>query len=171
MQVVVGRVVRPHGVRGEAVVEPRTDRPRERFAPGQVLLTGSGRSLTIRSSRPHQQRWLLAFEGVRDRTDVDALRGAVLEVDAGSDPPADEEDVFADADLVGLEARAGDGSVLGVVRSVEHLPMHDLLVVATPDGRGVQVPFASAFVPHIDLERGWLLLDAPPGLLDDEAGS
>lgn len=167
MQVVVGRIVRPHGVRGEAVVESRTDRPQQRFAAGQVLLTDAGARLRVVSSRPHLKRWLLAFEGVDDRDAVEDLRGLDLRVDVGGEQP-DEPDVFADADLVGLHARSRAGDLLGVVRAVEHLPMHDLLVVVAPDGREVLVPFAAAIVPRVEIGEGWLLVDAPSGLLDDE---
>lgn len=167
MQVVVGRIVRPHGVRGEAVVDPRTDLPQQRFAAGQVLLTDAGARLRVVSSRPHQKRWLLAFEGVDDRDAVDALRGIDLRVDVAGEQ-LDEPDVFADADLVGLRARSRAGDPLGVVRAVEHLPMHDLLVVVTADGREVLVPFAAAIVPRVEPSEGWLLVDPPPGLFDDE---
>lgn len=158
-------------MRGEAVVELRTDRPGQRFAPGQVLLAEPGRVLTIVSSRPHQRRWLVTFEGIRDRDGIEALRGVDLEVEMDSEPADDDPDVFADADLVGLDALDADGLALGVVRAVEHLPMHDLLVVVTPDGRAVHVPFVSAIVPDVDLARRRLWLDPPVGLFDAEDAS
>lgn len=167
MQVVVGRIVRPHGVRGEAVVEPRTDRPAERFAPGEVL-TGRGRSLTVISARPHMKRWLLRFDGVDDPGAVDALRGVDLEVDVPVESSTDDPDEFADIALVGLVARTDDGTALGVVREVEHLPMHDLLLVRTSDGRDVRVPFVTAIVPQVEVADGWLRVNLPPGLLDVE---
>jgi 16S rRNA processing protein RimM len=169
VQVVVGRVVRPHGVRGEAAVDPRTDRPEQRFAPGQVLATPHGRTLTVLTSRPHASRWLLRFEGVDDRDDVDALRGTDLLVDVAGETAEDDEDVFADLVLVGLAARSRSGDVLGEVSAVEHLPMQDLLLVRTPDGRDVRVPFVAAIVPRVDVDAGWLLVDPPSGLFDEDA--
>jgi len=159
--------VRPHGVRGEAAVQPRTDRPERRFAPGQVLSTPHGRTLTVLTSRPHASRWLLRFDGVHDRDDVDALRGADLLLDV-SDEPAADDDVFADVALVGLAARSVAGDLLGEVAAVEHLPMHDLLLVRTCDGREVRVPFVAAIVPRVDVEAGWLLVDPPAGLFDED---
>jgi 16S rRNA processing protein RimM len=168
VQVVVGRVLRPHGVRGEAAVEARTDRPQQRFTPGQVLASADGRRLTVLTSRPHANRWLLRFDGVDDRDDVDALRGVDLLVDVVDETEPDD-DVFADVVLVGLAARSSSGDELGQVAAVEHLPMHDLLVVRTPDGRDVRVPFVSAIVPEVDVSAGWLLVDPPAGLLDEDS--
>lgn len=159
--------MRPHGVRGEAVVEPRTDRPAERFAPGEVL-TGRGRSLTVISARPHKNRWLLRFDGVDDPGAVDALRDVDLEVDVAVGSGTDDPDEFADVALVGLIARMDDGTEVGVVRAVEHLPMHDLLLVRTSDGRDVRVPFVTAIVPQIEVADGWLRVNLPPGLLEIE---
>lgn len=169
MRVVVGRVLRPHGVRGEAVVEARTDRPQERFAPGRVLLTDRGDQLRVMSSRPHGDRLLVQFDGMADRDAVDAVRGVLLEAEV-DEVPGDEPDVYADVSLVGLEARLLSGEVIGVVRAVEHLPMQDLLVVRLHSGRDVRVPFVAAIVPSVDVEAGAVLLDPPGGLLDTQAG-
>jgi 16S rRNA processing protein RimM len=168
VRVVVGRVVRPHGVRGEAVVEARTDRPEQRFAPGRVLLTDRGAELRVVSSRPHGARVLVQFDGVADRDAVDAMRGVLLEAEVDDVPDDDEPDVYADVSLVGLEARLVSGEVVGVVRAVEHLPMQDLLVVRLTGGRDVRVPFVAAIVPSVDVEAGAVLLDPPGGLLDEE---
>ncbi len=170
MRLVVGRVARPHGVRGEVVVEPRTDQPERRFAPGEVLLTDAGRSLTVESSRPHSGRWLVRLVGFDDRTSADGLRGLELQVEADAGD-TDDGDLYSDAALIGLDVRTGDGpdaeSVVGSVVAVEHLPMHDLLVVELAQGRAARVPFVTAIVPEVDVPGGWLRIDPPPGLLDE----
>lgn len=166
MRVVVGRVARPHGVRGEVAVEPRTDQPATRFAPGRVLLDDGGARLRVLSSRAHAGRWLLRFEQIRDRDAAEGLRGRLLEAEV--EAPAEPE-VYADATLVGMRARLADATLVGTVTGVEHLPMQDLLVIRTATGSQVRVPFVAALVPHVDVDAATLTLEPPPGLLD--AGS
>jgi 16S rRNA processing protein RimM len=170
VRVVVGRVVRPHGIRGELVVQPSTDRPALRFRPGQVLGTASGRELVVTGSRPHAGRLLLTVAAIGDRTAAEQLRQTDLWVEVDEHEPA-EQDAYYDAQLVGLEVR-DDTGVIGTVRAVEHGPAQDLLVVhlAGPD-RDVRVPFVSALVPRVDLVGGWLEVSMPPGLADLDEGA
>lgn len=166
MQVVVGRVLRPHGVRGEVVVDPRTDQAQRRFAPGSGLACPDGTVLAVASSRPHANRWLLRFVGVDGRDAAEALRGTVLSTDA-DDAVAVDADEFPVVALVGLHVRDVSDRALGVVHAVEHSGWQDLLVVETAAGRHVRVPFVTAIVPTVDLDAGVLVIDPPPGLLDE----
>ena len=165
---VVGRVLRPHGVRGEVVVDVRTDSPERRFVVGSVLDTDPTDigPLRISELRPHQGRLLVLFDGYADRDVAQALRGVFLMVDGASLEQLDDPDEFHDRQLVGLQAQAPDGSSLGSVMRVEHGPAHDLLVLARPDGREALVPFVKAMVPEVDLAGGRVVLTLPDGLLD-----
>jgi 16S rRNA processing protein RimM len=180
-EVVVGRVGRAHGVRGEVSVEPRTDEPQRRFADGAVLATrtprgtppGAGRpaSLTVRHTRRHQDRLLVTFEEAADRSAAEALRGLslVVEVDRGESPEDPEE--FYDHQLVGLAVATTAGDVVGEVSEVLHSAGQDLLAVRTTDGREALVPFVSALVPVVDVAGGRIEVADRPGLLtplDDE---
>src|SRR5205823_8207343 len=131
MLVVVGRVGRAHGIRGQVAVEVRTDEPGERLAPGAVLLTDpeSVGPLTVTAGQVHSGRLLLTFEGVADRAAAEALRGTLLQADVDPDRRPDDEDEWYDHQLVGLAAVLPGGARLGVVREVLHLPGHDLLAV------------------------------------------
>src|SRR5581483_2666186 len=102
MQLVVGRIVRPHGVRGEVVVEVTTDEPATRYVPGAALDTdpASAGPLTIESVRPHQGRLIIAFDGVFDRDGADALRDVRLCVDSADLTPPEDPDEFHDFQLV-----------------------------------------------------------------------
>ena len=162
---VVGRIGRPHGLRGEVTVEVHTDTPEERFAPGTVLDAGHGRTLTVVTARHHAGHLLVRFEGASDRASAAALRGTALTVDAAELPPPADPEEFHDADLEGLAAVSVDGTELGTVRAVVHAPAQDLLVVQTPRGEAL-VPFVVAIVPEVDLAGGRLVLEPPPGLLD-----
>jgi len=172
--VVVGRIGRPHGVKGAATIEVRTDEPDKRFAVGARLLTDSGLDLTVASATWHSGRLLVTFEGYDDRTAVEQLRNALVSVDRPADERPEDPEEFYDSDLEGCEVvldggdSGGDsgGSVIGVVREVSHLPGQDLLVVATPDEREVLIPFVSAFVPQIDVSAKRIVITPPEGLLE-----
>jgi 16S rRNA processing protein RimM len=174
-ELVVGRVVRPHGVRGEVVVEIRTDSPDERFVPDAMVGTDPAEvgPLRIVAVRRHygrteggRSRLLVQFDGYADRDEAETLRGVYLTVDSASLPPLQDPDEFHDHQLVGLAAVNPDGDVLGRVVRVEHAPASDLLVLARPDGREALVPFVKAIVPEVDLAAGRVVLTPPEGLLD-----
>lgn len=167
MRVVVGRVGRAHGIRGELSVQIRTDEPERRFASGSSLVCG-GRTVVVAASRHHSGRLLVTLEGVVDRTAAERLLGAVLEADVDpGDVPA-EPDEYYDHQLVGLRVLDAEGGEVGVVTAVVHLPHQDTLVVDA-DGREVLVPFVDALVPVVDLAAGILGLADVPGLLDPDA--
>ncbi|HEY9390918.1 MAG TPA: ribosome maturation factor RimM [Mycobacteriales bacterium] len=168
MELVVGRIGRPHGVHGDVVVDVRTDDPDARFAVGSVLVTDPTERgpLTVSAARWHSGRLLVRFEGVHGREDADLLRGTMLVVDSTDLPPIDDPDEFYDHELVGLTALLPDGSRLGEVTDVVHGAGGDLLVVARADGREALVPFVGAVVPTVDPAVGHLVVDPPEGLLD-----
>jgi 16S rRNA processing protein RimM len=168
VQLVVGRIGRAHGIKGEVTVEVRTDEPELRLAPGAVLDTdpASVGPLTIETGRVHSGRLLLRFDGVRDRTAAEALRNVLLiaEVDPEETPEDPEE--FYDHQLIDLDVVTVDGTEVGRIAEITHLPYQDLLVVKCPDGGEVMVPFVTEIVPEIDLEEQRAVIDPPPGLLD-----
>jgi 16S rRNA processing protein RimM len=165
VEVVVGVIGRPHGVRGEVAVEPRTDEPDRRFAPGQQLRSeGSGRIFTVASMRWHSGRLLVGFAGLDDRTAAEAVRGARLVVDVDPDERPDEPGEYYDRQLVGLSVRTAEGGPVGEVVAVLHLPAQDVLEVRTADGPRL-VPFVAELVPEVDLEHQVLTVADRAGLL------
>ncbi|HEY6594902.1 MAG TPA: ribosome maturation factor RimM [Asanoa sp.] len=175
MLLVVGRIGRPHGVRGEVTVEVRTDEPEQRFAVGSVLRTDATAAapdvrvpeeLTVEAVRWHQGRPLVTFDGVYDRDIAENLRDVLLCVDSEAVAPPDDPDEFNDHQLVGLAAVSPAGEPLGEVARVDHAPASDLLVLRRPGGRTALVPFVKAIVPEVDVAGGRVVVDAPGGLLD-----
>lgn len=166
----VGRVVKPHGIRGELVVDPRTDSPELRFAVGAVLRVSSARrqSITVAAARPHAGRLLVRAEGVDSRDAAEELRGAWLQVspEEASESTGDPDE-FHDHQLEGLRAQRPDGREIGVVSQVVHTPGGELLAVDTERESGVLVPFVAAIVPEVDLPGGRVVLDPPEGLFDE----
>ncbi|NJP52908.1 ribosome maturation factor RimM [Streptomyces sp. SBST2-5] len=171
MQLVVARIGRAHGIKGEVTVEVRTDEPELRLAPGAVLATDppSAGPLTIESGRVHSGRLLLRFEGVRDRNAAEALRNTLLIAEVDPDELPEEEDEYYDHQLIDLDVVTKDGETVGRISEISHLPTQDLFVVERPDGSEVFVPFVAQIVTEIDLEQQRAVIDPPPGLVDDRA--
>jgi 16S rRNA processing protein RimM len=184
VELVVGRIGRPHGVRGEVTVEVRTDDPDDRFAAGRALATNPAESgpLTVERVRWHSGRLLVNFAGIQDRDAADGLRGVLLVIDSADLPPSGDADEFYDHELIGLAAVTVDGMKIGVVTEVRHLGQ-DLLVIGRSAGEiaqaagqpaggpaggkddEVMVPFVAALVPEVDVGAGRIVIDPPPGLL------
>ena len=169
MQLVIGRIGRPHGVLGLVTVEVRTDDPQVRFAPGTALVTDPPERgpLVVTQARTHSGRLLLAFAGVDDRGAAEGLRGTLLvaEVDPHASPEDPEE--FYDHQLIGLDVVGRGGARIGTVAEVLHLPGQDVLAVRRPAGPEVLVSFVAAIVPEVDLPGGRVVIDPPPGLVEE----
>jgi len=163
---VVGRIIRPHGIRGEVVVEVTTDAP-ERFAPGSTLDVGDPASpvpYTVAGSRPHQGRLLVTLDGIEDRTAAESLRGSFLSIPA-SRARAPEEGRYYAFQLEGLSVVDEDGVDLGVMKGVLENPANDLWVIRVGE-RDVLVPAVREFVRDVDLAAGRIVLRPIPGLFD-----
>lgn len=163
---VVGRIGRPHGIRGEITIDVRTDEPDTRFAAGTEIRTDPSAAgpLTVERARWHSGRLLVRFAGIGDRDAAEELRGTWLVVDPGDIPPSADPDEFHDRELIGLTVVTADGADIGRVADVLHHGQ-DLLVVHGPGGETL-VPFVAALVPEVDVPGGRLVVDPPPGLLD-----
>lgn len=167
MQLVVGQISRPHGVRGEVAVRVRTDEAQTRFAAGSVLQTDPATgSLTVAAARWHQGRLLVSFAEIADRTAAERYRGVELLVEVDSEAKTDDADEYYDHQLVGLRAVTLAGDEIGPIREVLHLPAQDVLVVASGAGGQTLIPFVSEIVPEVDMAAGLVRVDPPPGLLD-----
>jgi len=167
-KVVVGRLGRPHGVRGEVTVELRTDEPELRFAPGSSLFVeGSSRKpLLVESYRFHGSIMLVSFRGVTDRNQAEALRGTILESEVDDQERPTGEDEFYDRQLVGLQVKVDQQSI-GHVTEVLHLPAHDVLVIVGENKRELLLPFIAEFVSEVNLEARSISATPPPGLFDE----
>ena len=173
----VARIGKPHGLRGEVTVQTHTDDPERRYVPGTVFATqaaaGTGvpRALTLATARKHREVWLLGFDEIPDRTGAESLRGTqlLLDLDEVEDTEDDDEGWY-EHDLVGLAVHDPAGAVLGEVHGLVVGAVQDLLEVRLSDGREVLVPFVEAIVTDVDTEAGHVVVDAPAGLFDlDEA--
>ncbi|MFD7971661.1 ribosome maturation factor RimM [Streptomyces clavifer] len=169
MQLVVARIGRAHGIKGEVTVEVRTDEPELRLGPGAVLATEPAETgpLTIETGRVHSGRLLLRFEGVRNRTAAEALRNTLLIADVDPAELPEDPEEFYDHQLMDLDVVLADGTEIGRITEITHLPSQDLFIVERPDGSEVMIPFVEEIVSEIDLEEQRVVITPPPGLIDE----
>jgi 16S rRNA processing protein RimM len=157
----VGRIARAFGIHGEVAVQTLTE-VTDRYAPGAVFSLEDGRTLTVRAARPHQQRLLVTFVEIADRTEAERIRGQVLLVPAELAPTIDEEDRFWVHQVVGLEVVTEEGRSLGRIVEVQANPANDLWVT---DG-GVLITAVREFVRDVDLALGRVTVRELPGLAE-----
>ncbi|MFJ6051342.1 ribosome maturation factor RimM [Streptomyces sp. NPDC092307] len=169
MELVVARIGRAHGIKGEVTVEVRTDEPELRLSPGAVLKTepATAGPLTIETGRVHSGRLLLRFAGVKDRTGAEALRNILLIAEVDPTELPEEPDEYYDHQLMDLDVVLEDGTEIGRITEISHLPSQDLFIVERPDGTEVMIPFVEDIVAEIDLEEQRCVITPPPGLIDE----
>lgn len=163
--VLVGRIARAHGNKGQVIVNPDTDFPDERFRVGAVVLVGPGATpRAILEVRIHQGRPILALEGIGSMTEAEALAGAELKVPAGASG-ALPEGTFYHYDLVGCAVEDVSGRPIGQVAGVEGTHGASRLVVAADSGE-ILVPLAADICVRIDTDGRRIVIDPPEGLLE-----
>lgn len=172
----VGRLTKPHGLKGGMKVELYTDNPELRFAPGAVLhlqvpeeSPWFARTITVRELRWFNGTPVAFFTQLADRTAAESIARAILWIDEAAVAAGEEENAWYHHQLVGLEVRK-EGALLGTVAEVQHLPAQDLLAVHTPNGT-VLVPFVEAIVPSVDLVKGVVTVTPPAGLFEEAEAS
>ena len=167
---VVGRVIKPHGIHGDLIVEIITDFP-ERMTDGTTFGLGDETAPEsfheIFRIRYHKGRWLLSVPDFRDRDAADSWRGQYLFLPEQSldDLP---EGFYYEHHIVGLACRSPRGEDLGEVTGIDQGPGQRRLIVRR-GRREFLVPYVPEIVAGVDLDAGTVTIDAPPGLLDDDA--
>jgi 16S rRNA processing protein RimM len=168
--VTVGRVLRPHGVRGEVVVEALSDVPGRLERGSSLLLVRDAQapglpaaSVTVASGRPHKSGVVVRFAGVEDRDQAEALRGAWLEVPRAAVPEA-PPGTYYHYELLGCRCFDRDCELGRVVELAED--GGGLLLIVADGERRVPVPFVREFLREVDVEAGRIELELPPGLVE-----
>src|SRR5215213_3643809 len=162
-RILVGQIGQAHGLKGEVKLQSFTEEPAD-IARYGTLETESGSKLRIESSRPQKSGLIARFEGIDDRNKAEGLRGLKLYVGRERLPPL-EKNSYYHADLIGLQARAPGGEVLGVVSGVVNFGAGDILELERGHrGNTLLVPFAGA---QVDLAAGVIEVDLPEGFLEE----
>jgi len=162
----IGIVTAPHGVRGALRIKSFTDVPEDIARYGPVEDEDGRRRFELSLRGAAKGVLIASLSGVDDRDQAEALRGLRLYLPRTALPPPGPEEYYH-ADLIGLEAVLGDGTLVGRVRAIYDFGAGDTLELARPDAPPVMVPFTRAIVTVVEPERGRLVLELPPGLLDD----
>lgn len=165
---VVGFLRRPHGLRGELLMDLHTDAP-ERLRPGKTLHVGEAREVrVIASRRMHGQALLIAFEGVEDVDQAGRFRNQWAYVSNQELPPLPQGEYYH-YQLVGLQVVDDDaGQPLGELKEVLETGANDVYVVTRPDGRELLLPAIPAVVLHISLEERKMRVHLLPGLVEED---
>ena len=160
----VGYVRKAHGIRGEVVVRPLSDNP-DRYRSGAVLFTDEdpARELEILRARPHKDGLIVAFSEIHDRNQAEALRGVTFTIPRDARRALNDDEYWPD-DLEGLTVIDSTGRHLGKISGVILGDVQDRIVVATDDGRRVEVPFVEEFFGEIHPSGGHIVADPPEGL-------
>ncbi len=173
MLVTVGRIGKPHGIRGSVTIAVLTDEPERRFVVGESVVTDppGAADLVISGYKWHSGRLLMDFEGVTDRNGAEALRGLLLQVEVDQSQRPEDPEEYYDHQLVGLAVHHIDTTLLGHISEISHSPAQDLLIVqpVAESSAEILIPFVSAMVVSVDLKDG-LVVDPPAGLLAPEDG-
>jgi len=164
--VVVGRVARPHGVTGEIAVVVLSEVP-ERFTDGAVVWLEDGRALTVGSSRPHKDRLLVRFREVIDRTQAEALHGALLVVPESMSPPLPEGSWW-DHQLIGCSVTTEAGRALGTLTEVIHTAANDVWSVTDEMGAETLIPVLRDVLVSVDVTATRIVVNEIPGLTAPE---
>lgn len=175
IEVLVGRIGKPHGIRGHLTVDVRTDEPERRFAVGARLRAVAPKgsalqlsALTVEGIRWHQGVLHVLFEEIPDRNAAETVRGVLLYTDIDADDRPEDPEEFYDHQLIGLAVYDTDGTRRGEVTGLVHGGAQDLLSIRTPTRRDVLVPFVAALVPEVDLDGGKVVVADRPGLLEPD---
>lgn len=169
----VGRLTKPHGLKGGLKLELYTDNPDLRFVPGAVFYlqvpTDSvwfEKTVTVRELRYFNGQAVVFFEELSDRTAAESIARAILWIDEQQVLAGEEDDAWYDQQLIGMRVLV-DGKDVGEVSEVKHLPAQDLLEVDTGDNK-VLVPLVKAIVPEVDTAKRVIHVTPPTGLFHDE---
>jgi 16S rRNA processing protein RimM len=161
-KILMGRIGAAHGIKGEVRIQSFTEDPMALAGYGPLATKKSGLTIEIEAARVADTMLVARLKGITDRTTAEKLNGVELFVDRDKLPPTGDEDDFYHADLVGLEARLTDGSVIGEVSAVPNFGAGDLIEVKNPrSGDTFLYPFTKAAVPEVHVKAGYLVIDPP----------
>ena len=167
-KLLMGRIGAAHGIKGEVRINSFTEEPLALKDYGPLSTDRPGLVIEIESARATTNVLVARLKGVTDRSAAEKLNGVELYVDRDRLPAPEDEDDFYHSDLIGLEARLGDGSVLGEVIAVPNYGAGDLIEVRDPrTGDTFLYPFTKAVVPEVHIAEGYLVIEVP---IDAEPG-
>ena len=160
MRLCVGRIGRPHGIKGEATIEVRTGEPEKRFAVGEIVSTDNHGELAIESSRNHNGILLLKFIGIDDRNSIENFRNCLIYSEVDVEDESTNPDEYHFQQLIGCRVELENGRDFGKVKDVMDMPAQAVLVIQS-NGKEVMVPFVKVWVPIVDIANKKIVIREP----------
>ncbi len=161
-QLLMGRIGAAHGIKGEVRIQSFTEEPLALADYGPLATNKPGLVIEIETARATTNVLVARIKGVIDRSAAEKLNGVELYVDRDKLPPPDEDDDYYHADLIGLDARLGDGTVIGKVTAIPNFGASDLIEVRNErTGDTFLYPFTRAVVPEVKIAEGYLVIEVP----------
>ena len=156
--IVIGKIVAPHGVRGEFRIMPQTDHP-ERYAKLKKITLDNGREFTVVSLRQHKNVYLMKVEGIDTMNDAETLRGRTI-VLRPELPPLPEGQFYV-RDILGFAAVTPEGEPIGTLKDVYSPGSTDVFVIAPPEGEDILVAAIADNIRKIDWEKKEIVVVLP----------
>lgn len=158
-EIIIGKIVAPHGVRGDIRIMPLTDRP-EQFLNLSYLLLEDGRQLTVKAARFHKRMVLVSTKEITTMNDAELLRDKKILIRAEDLPPL-EEGRFYVADLIGLPVFNEEGKQLGTFKDSITTGSNDVYIVAVPGSKDLLIPALKIYVREINLQEKRIVVKLP----------
>jgi len=162
-RVCIGQFLGGHGVHGRVKLKSFTEVPDSLFTYGPLSDESGSRIFVVRPTGMGKDHFLAEVDGIRDRTQADALKGVRLYVDRSRLPDPADEDEFYHADLIGLATETSDGQPFGVIKAIYDFGAGDMLEIRHVSDKTVFLPFTKACVPVLDVKAGRIVVEPPDG--------
>jgi len=165
--ILMGRILGAHGVKGLVKLASFAENPEDIARYGPLFDKAGERQWTIKLNGVMKNHFLAVFSDVTSKEQVDALKGTELYVPRSKLPKPKKGEYYY-TDLMGLEARLADGTIFGKVRDLQNYGAGDILFITRPTGPEELILFSPTTVPEVNVEEGYLVLDPPAIMEDDE---
>lgn len=162
----VGRILRPHGLRGELVLQPFSELVQTLKPSSEIYLESEHSPVIISAIRPHRSRYLLSIEGCVDRDAAEKWRGEVVRIRFENAKPL-QEGVYYHWQILDLPVFTDEGDHLGTIVEILETGANEIYVIKDEQGAEILLPAIKEVILKVDLESSRMIVDVPPGLLPE----
>lgn len=158
-EIVIGKIVAPHGVRGDIRIMPLTDKP-EQFLDLDYLILEGGKRLTVKSARFHKRMVLVSTKEITSMNEAELLRDKNILIKAEDLPPL-EEGQFYVADLIGLPVYDENNAQIGTFKDAITTGSNDVYIIAVPGAKDILIPALKIYVKEINVAEKRIVVQMP----------
>lgn len=168
--IIIGKIIKPHGVRGEMKIQLLTGEPRH-FTPGnRLFIMGTAADempmeCIVEDARPHKNGLLIFLDKIEDPDQAEKIRNRFLALPK-SELTAPEEDEYFIFDLIGMSVSTTDGLFVGVLQDVLTQGPQDIYEIRHPESKKINlVPSCRQFIKSVDVQGRKMIIEPIDGLL------